>query len=177
MTQISRRALLRSTALIPVALVMDGCAAITAAVAIAPTVAGWISTISSVASVVEPLILGITGLGANVQATIATALADVKSAASGIASATTLTATGLVQKLGSGMNTIATLLSGVGAIPAEVGSFITNGLALIPAIEQAVGITSASPPPAARFARMAATISPDQANANLQLIIAGHSVR
>ncbi len=175
MTHLSRRALLSSTAMIPVALAVDGCAALTAAVAIAPQVAGWIQTISSVASVVEPLILGITGLGANVRATIAAAISDVQSVASGIASATSTTATGLVQKLSSGVGTLAGLLSGFSGLPAEVGSFIQNAVALVPAIEQAVGIVS--PPPANRFERMAATITPEQANANLRLILAGHSVR
>ena len=173
--EISRRYLLSSTALIPPALLLNGCAALTAAVAIAPTIAGYIQTIASVASVVEPLILGITGLGSNVQSTIASAISDVQSVASGIASATSTTATGLVQKLSSGVGTLAGLLSGISGIPAEVGSFIQNAVALIPAIEQAVGIVS--PPPAARFGRLAAMISPEQANANLQLILAGHSAR
>ena len=45
MTHLSRRALLSSTAMIPVALAVDGCAALTAAVAIAPQVAGCGDTV------------------------------------------------------------------------------------------------------------------------------------
>jgi hypothetical protein len=177
MTQISRRALVQAAPMIPIALALQGCpsftSAVTSAVAIAPTIAGYMATIAKVASVVEPLITGITGFSTNVSSTIATALADVQSVASGITSATTTTGAVLAQKLGSGVNTLATLLSGAKVIPAEVGSFISNAMALLPAIEAAFGITPA--PAASRFAM--AGISAEQADANLQLILAGHGVR
>src|ERR1700687_179234 len=105
MNQISRRNLLRSTALIPVALAVDGCAAITSAVALAPQIVQYVGIIAQAVSVVEPFITGLTSISSSVKDTIASAIASVKAAVSG----TVATASGLV----SGVGTMTGLLSGI----------------------------------------------------------------
>ncbi len=161
----SRRALLRSTALFPVALAAASCQTVSDIVAITPKIASYIDTIAKVAAVVTPVILGLTKLSTNVKDTIASALAAIETSASSIASATSTTTSGLVAKLTSGVGTIAGLLSGVG-VPSVVTTFIQNAVALVPAIEAAVGIKTTT-----HAARFAATVSPDQAHANLQAVL------
>jgi len=127
---------------------MAGCSALTQAVAIAPQIASYIQAIASAATAAMPFIVGLTNLSANVKSTISTALSDIQAVATDISTATTTTATGLVQKLGSGVGTLAGLLSGNSSIPDIVNLFIANALALVPVIEQAVGIITAPTVPA-----------------------------
>lgn len=167
MNHVSRRALLRSTALIPVGLAIEGCSALTTAVALAPQIVQYVGIIAQAVSVVEPFITGLTGISSSVSGTIASAISSVKAAVSG----TVATASGLV----SGVSTMAGLLSGITGLPASVESFLTNATALLPSIEQALGIVATVSAPSTaqhRFVRMAATITPEQAVANLQVLVA-----
>jgi hypothetical protein len=147
--------------MIPIGIALDGCAGIASAVALAPQIVQYVGVIAQAVSVVEPFITGLTGISSSVSGTIASAIASVKAAVSG----TVATASGLV----SGVGTMAGLLSGIKGLPASVETFLTNATALLPSIEQALGIVATVTAPAAqhRFARMAATITPEQAVANL----------
>ncbi len=170
----TRRALLRSTALVAPA-VLAGCAGIAAAVALAPEIASGISALGSVASIVLPIIGNLTGLSGSVSGVIATAIADVEAVGNDIASATGSTATSLVQKLGSATGTLAGLFSGVAGLPDIVSRFVTDAVSLANEAEVAVGLKSAAAPPAAyRFGRFAAMASPDAARLDLAAILAGH---
>ncbi len=184
-TMMTRRNLLCRTApalaMIPIAFALDGCAGVTKAVgvidSVTPQVIAWVGKIGQVAGLILPAVQAITGLGSTATSIIGTAetvLADIHAVGTSIASATGTGAVGLVSRLGAGLGTLAPLLSGIAGVPSIVSGFITNGLALLPAIEQAVGIISA-PPAAAqhRFARMAAPISPEQAYQNLVAMAAG----
>lgn len=168
---LTRRALMRSTALIPV-VAAAGCAGLAQAVVLAPQIASYIQVIAEAAQAAAPFIEGLTNLSANVRSTINTALNDINSVAAGIASATSVTVGALVQKLGSGVGTLAGLLSGNALVPDVVNSFISSALALVPTVEQAVGISAAPAAPATPTARMAARITPEQAYANLARIAA-----
>ncbi len=170
---VTRRALLRTTALIPVGLAVEGCAALTTAVTLAPQIAEYAGVIANAISLVLPDIKALTGLAGGAYNTIAWVVDQISGTATKIANATSADAASLVSTLASGVGTIAGMLSGLPSLSGIVNDVISNALAVIPRIEALVGIAPSAPPVTAhRFARMAATVSPELAVANLRVFVA-----
>lgn len=187
-TKITRRHLLCRTApalaLVPIGLTLAGCpefnTAVTKTVAVidsvTPQVIAYVSAIGKIATLVLPVVQDLTGLGAeagNIIGTAETVLSDIATVGGAIATATGPGAVGLVARIGAGLGTLGPLLAGIKGLPTVVGDFLTNAVALLPAIEQGVGIITAPKPAQHRFARMAATISPERAYQNLLAMGAG----
>ncbi len=179
--QFSRRGFLRTTALVPAviaAAMLDGCSALTTAVALAPQIAQYAGVIANAITLVLPSIQTLTGLAGGALHTVEWFIGDVQATASRIATATATTASSLITTLGSDLGGIAGKLSGVAGLPTLVDDIISNALAAYTGIETMFfGAPTVTPPPVAamhRFAARAATIRPDQAIANLQAILARH---
>lgn len=167
----TRRALLRSTAILApaAALSAGGCSFLAPLVAAAPQIAQDAGLIASALQTILPTITTLTGLAGGAKNTITGVINEISSVASQIGSATSTTAASLVQELGGGVSTLAGMLSGVAGLPGIVSAVINDALALLPAIEAAAGI---APRAARHVGRFAAAISPDQARADLSLIVA-----
>ncbi len=183
-TKITRRYLLcraaPALATIPIGLALAGCPAFNKAISVVdsvtPKVIAEVGVIAQVAGIVLPAIQGLTGLGSaagNIIGRAETVIADAQAVARDIGAVTGPGAVALVTRLGTGIRDLAPLLSGVRGVPPVVSSWLTNALALLPAIEQGVGIVSALAPAQHRFARAAAAISPEQAYQNLLAMAAG----
>lgn len=181
---ITRRGLLRTTALIPAAVavaMIDGCSAITTAIALAPEIATYAGTIAQGISLVLPTIKTLTGLAGGAYDTIAWLATEIENAARGLTTATVSTASSLVTTVGSDLGTIAGKLSGLPGLPTLVDDVISNALALYTGIETKLfgAPVVTAPPPAAmhRFAARAATLTPEQAFENMKAILAQHGIR
>lgn len=158
--KITRRQLLVSTALVPVA----ACAQLTNAITAVPAVASDVNRIAGALQKIEPTIEALTGLAGGAKATIEATISQVSALAGQIAAASPTDVTGLVSQFAGGVAAIAGPLLGMPFLPAAVNIAINAALALVPTIEQVVGIVSA--PQAARVA-----MTPDQARAALDHII------
>jgi hypothetical protein len=164
---ITRRSLLRTTALVPLGLA--GCAGLIGAIAVAPQVAADVALIASALRVLLPILEAATNLNASARATISSIIDEIAAMSAEVAKASTVdVAKVLIEQLVRGVSTIAALLMG-GSFPPIVNAIIADVLALIPAIEAAVGIPVPAPTPAVMGAF---AMTPAAARADLQLIVA-----
>ncbi len=156
---------------IPIGLALNGCAALSSAVAVAPQIATDAAAIASALAGILPTITAVIGAGNSVVATISGVVDEVKSVASAIAGSTTATAGSLVQQLGSGVATIAGLLGGF-TLPPWLSAVLSAAGVVVSTIEATVGVMNA-PTTARRFGRFADQImTPAQARAILVLAAA-----
>lgn len=166
MNPVSRRSLLRSTALVPAALVVANCSALTGGVSISQ-VSSDIATIASGLAGILPTIAKVAGVTTGVMSTIGTATNDLQKIASAVSSATSTAATTMVGTVENVVGGVLSAVSGI-SLPSSLSTVFSAISALLPAIEQGVGIVTALVAPApARFARATAAMSPDQARAVL----------
>jgi hypothetical protein len=176
----NRRGFLRTTALVPAvvaAAMIDGCSVVATAIALAPEIAQYAGTIAKGIELLLPTLSTLTGLAGGAYNTVAWLVKEIDTAATGLATATTKTASALVTTVGADLGAIAGKLSGLPGLPTIVDDVISNALALYTGIETKLfGAPVVPAPPKAamhRFAARAAMLTPEQAYANLQALIHG----
>ena len=143
MNHLSRRALLRSTALISVALA-SGCTALSSIGSVdmvkvaddVHTISGAISTvenaIGTLQSVPASVVQRVTALIENVKATAASVTATISSAAS----------QPLVVRIEDDLSSAFTALKGSGVLPANMAQVFSDGLTVLGAVKTAIGLVS-----------------------------------
>src|SRR5579859_5007048 len=126
-TILTRRALICKAPMVLVGLplVLEGCAGLAGAIAVAPQIASDAALIADALSAVLPTIRTLTGLAGGALNTIEAVIAMIKGTAAQIAGATTTDATSLVQALGGGVGTIAGLLGDLPLLPGVVSTVIS----------------------------------------------------
>lgn len=148
-----RRALLRTTTFLVPVLALAACSGVTkavdAVVAVAPQVARDAAMIADALAAILPTIERIAGVSSTVMDKVSAAVATVRATATAIAGATTATAGGLVQQLSSGVASVVGLLGGA-AVPPWVSTVLAAAGALVPLIEQGVGLVTSAMPHTAR---------------------------
>lgn len=162
---VTRRALLRTSALIPVGLFLVDCTA--AQQAQFSKVSADIETIAGAITGVLPALAAVKGVSASVMAKIGQAAADLKTLAGAMSGATATAATTTV---GTVENVINGVLGAVGglSLPSGLNSVFSAISALLPAIEQGVGIVTTLMAPAA------GGMSANTARSVLKAAAAGH---
>jgi hypothetical protein len=172
-----RRGLLRTSYLIPAviaAAMLDGCSALTTAVALAPEIAQYAGTIASAISFILPSIKTLTGLAGGAYNTIAWVAGQIDAAATRVKTAAVGDAQALVSIVSGGAATIVGDLAGLPSLPGIASSVLTNVTALWPELEKLVGLTPTPVPPVAamHFAGALAPLTAARAYANLRAILA-----
>lgn len=159
----SRRSLLKTTALFPVAAVA-GCA--TAGQWLDPTLAQVVADVKTVAAGVQailPNVASLAGISQDVVNTVTGIINDVVGVASQVAGAATeAAAKPLVQKLASYISALAAAVGAIPGLPPMVQMVIAAAEVLVPAIAQVlgiVGVQAAKP-----------TMTVDQARGYLQIV-------
>jgi ABC-type transporter Mla subunit MlaD len=140
----TRRALLRTTAIVPLAVIAAGCSTIQTQL---PQFVTDMNTIAAALQSVLPQIQTLTGLPAATLATIQSAITTAQNAAaqvaSTIAAGTTTGINGLISGFGSAVSTVAGLIGG--NAPGFIGTLLTAVQTLLPAILSVAGIALAPP--------------------------------
>lgn len=161
----TRRVLLVSTALVPVA----ACAQLQPIIDKLPGLAKDAALIAQTVALILPTIRTLTGLSGGAWNEVNKLVAMVETTAGQIQSAVGAALPQMVQTIGAAVAGLAGTLLGVPGLPTIVSTIIGAAGALLPALEQAVGIA----PALATARRFAAVLTPDQARAQLQAIAAG----
>ena len=169
MLTVTRRALLRSTAIVPVAVALDGCAQLQSAFQAVPGLAKDADLIAQAVALILPSIRTLTGLAGGAWNEANKLVATIENTAGQISGASGAALPSMVQTIGTALAGLAGTLLGVPGLPTIVSTVLGAAGALLPALEQAVGIAQA--PITQR--RFAAALTPDQARVQLQAIVAG----
>ncbi len=161
MININRRNLLHTTALIPVALLVNACTP--SQQATVSQVSADLSTIADGVTAVLPAISVIKGVSANVVSKIGVAVSVLKSIASsaaGSASTVSVSAINNVENVVSGMlNAVSSLDASGVKLPSNISSIFQAVSALWPVVETGLGIVTSIVPMSGPKAEM----SPEQA--------------
>lgn len=144
MSQITRRALLRSSALAPVALAV-GCSQLSSAAIALPAIAADFTTVADAVTSILPALSSIAGITTGTIATITGWIGTIEKAAGAVASAASNSAAQpLVTTLMNGVSGVIAALSGV-KLPSSVSTILADAQTLLPVITAAVGIISNIP--------------------------------
>lgn len=161
MNTITRRHLLLTTAIVPVA----ACAQFDAAVQKIPGLASDADLIARGLQTILPTIETLTGLAGGAKAEVIKLIGLAQGAAGQIIGAAGAGTADMVRTIASAVSGIAGFVFGVPGLPVIVSTVVNAALALVPMIEQEVGI---SPPPGRR---LASTMAPEQGRRTLMAVV------
>lgn len=140
MTGMTRRGLLRTTALVPVALAMEGCQSGVLTSANLQKVIDDFNTIADGVAAILPTLGTINGIGSGTVALVGKIIAGVEKVAGAVSSTLTETAAApLVTKLETGVGNVIAALKGV-SLPGIISTILRDAEMLLPVLKTAVGL-------------------------------------
>ncbi len=168
MNMLTRRRLLGASALIPAALVLNGCAGLGQTVERLPQYAQDVGTVAAALTKILPDVQTVIGASAATVSAVESAIARAQTLASDIAVAAAASSGNIATLIASFAGNFMSITSALGfSVPGVVGTVLQAGAAILPTIFAAVGVKL----PAARMGRaMAAPMTPEQARAVLQAL-------
>jgi hypothetical protein len=155
----SRRALLRTTVLVPVAVAVTACGSTNGGPSLSQ-LAQDVQTLAAGVGAILPLISNLSGISGSIMSTVQSALADINEVAAAVgAGGSTIT----VANLSTDVGTILKVLTGSGVtVPSTVTTILQAAMALLPTILSAAGVALSG------LAAAAPTMSAEQARAALR---------
>ena len=160
MTLMTRRALLRSTALVPVALALDGCAKLTSVLASLPQYAVDVQKAGALLSKFVLPALPALGLAGATLTKVEGWITQAESVAGTIGSAAAAGGTTLVSQLSSFAGAFNGIASTLGLkLPGDVGLVLQDVAALLPTILKDAGVNIALSGPATAAPMMSAAVA------------------